>query len=446
MVFIIAGTLKFYSSDGLNHDQGHVKSLSQVETIQIKQVNSPVDKAPKKKPTEKPKPEEIPTNELQLEEIVSTEPVSTMDTPTDTLSSLPSNLIPFKNAAVSNFSVQLLGQEIHLATCHSIFTPKLTGDTAIDSTPLNTVFIFTGRWFFLRIQLPQLFRELRSNGGIIDKVWFILIQWKKSDLAHLKKFAKTANKVLQDEVFVFHDYQDYNIHMKKPYTYAYCEILANLLKYPSNRYFKIDDDVVYIHPHAFNTVVENKIKHKPSCLINMFNTAGGNWMCNKMYQDNGALKEVPNPDLIDFHKVGGEGNIKSTNYSLDLFLHFQKANQLDKIFIDSMFWNSRYTMNAAMFDSDSFDFDIVKKAGPLKHDKDEPWWTNEYPKASGGNRSNCLTGNTVIVHFSHSGGGLALKLIKLGLLDKFEKLVLKQKKENIIKMDDELWGVLEYSS
>ena len=40
------------------------------------------------------------------------------------------------------------------------------------TTGLNILAVYTGRWNFIRIQLPHVYRELRCNGGILDEVWF----------------------------------------------------------------------------------------------------------------------------------------------------------------------------------------------------------------------------------------------------------------------------------
>ena len=35
--------------------------------------------------------------------------------------------------------------------------------------------IFTGRWMFLRVLLSYLYRELRQNGGVVDRVLFAML-------------------------------------------------------------------------------------------------------------------------------------------------------------------------------------------------------------------------------------------------------------------------------
>jgi len=37
-------------------------------------------------------------------------------------------------------------------------------------TGRNILAIYTGRWKFIRVQLPHVYRELRGNGGVLDEV------------------------------------------------------------------------------------------------------------------------------------------------------------------------------------------------------------------------------------------------------------------------------------
>lgn len=335
----------------------------------------------------------------------------------------------------TDVSTELMTGSVNMSSCHKMFSSRLSEVPA----PLNTVCIFTGRWHFLRVLLPHIFRELRANGGPIDRVWFMAMGCTDKDLKRLKEFATAANEILQEDVFVFHIYTTDKVKGKhgRPFAFAYCEMHANLLEYPNNHYFKIDDDVVYIHPGSFDRAIENKAKF-PTCLVSLFNTAGGNWMCNRIMQDNGAFKGVDNPDNIDFHHVGGEGGTVSTKFALEAFLHYQKANQVEKLFISSRSDKSRFTMNAAMFDAGTFDPDLLQKVDVMKYTKDEPWLTNYYPKI--GNRSNCIVGDALVVHFSHAPPSNGL--VKLGMLKKFEDVVISMKKD--IKMDEELWRLLDY--
>ena len=63
--------------------------------------------------------------------------------------------------------------------------------------------VFTGRWMFLRILLPYLYRELRQNGGVVDTVLFAMIGYNEEARVKLQGFSTAANSILKDEVFQF---------------------------------------------------------------------------------------------------------------------------------------------------------------------------------------------------------------------------------------------------
>ena len=69
---------------------------------------------------------------------------------------------------------------------------------------LNIVFLYCGRWHFLRIQLPYLYRDLRKNGGVVDKMQLMMIGYNKITLDKLINFTEAANSILMEEVFSFH--------------------------------------------------------------------------------------------------------------------------------------------------------------------------------------------------------------------------------------------------
>ncbi len=57
----------------------------------------------------------------------------------------------------------------------------------------NIVTVYTGRWKFLRIQLPHIYRELQRNGGVVDEVWFMMVNCDKETRQHLLQFVEVAN-------------------------------------------------------------------------------------------------------------------------------------------------------------------------------------------------------------------------------------------------------------
>ena len=63
--------------------------------------------------------------------------------------------------------------------------------------------VFTGRWMYLRILLPYLYRELRQNGGVVDRVMLVMIGYTEDTHVKLKIFVTAANRILKDQAFQF---------------------------------------------------------------------------------------------------------------------------------------------------------------------------------------------------------------------------------------------------
>ena len=60
------------------------------------------------------------------------------------------------------------------------------------------VAIFSGRWEFLRVLLSYIFRELRQNGGVVDKVLFVMIRYTNETLGKLNNFSSVANSIFNE--------------------------------------------------------------------------------------------------------------------------------------------------------------------------------------------------------------------------------------------------------
>ena len=86
---------------------------------------------------------------------------------------------------------------------HQLVPPKLELSSVKPQRGRVHVCIFTGRWKYLRILLPYLYRELRQNGGVVDRVIFAMIGYEVETQTKLKNFSTTANSVLKDEAFQF---------------------------------------------------------------------------------------------------------------------------------------------------------------------------------------------------------------------------------------------------
>ena len=59
--------------------------------------------------------------------------------------------------------------------------------------------IFSGRWPFLRINFPYIFRDLRKNGGVLDKVYYILIEYDQGTLSQLTNLTREANSLVEED-------------------------------------------------------------------------------------------------------------------------------------------------------------------------------------------------------------------------------------------------------
>ena len=140
--------------------------------------------------------------------------------------------------------------------------------------------VFTGRWMFLRVLLPYLYRELRQNGGVIGRVLFPMLGYTSETQLKLQHFSTAANSILQDEVFQF-------LYLKKDptdghnqpelapfYTEFCCVVLQRLLRNPADIYFKMDDDIVYLHPNVFGSLPKNK--NTSDCFIHFGSIVTGN--------------------------------------------------------------------------------------------------------------------------------------------------------------------------
>ena len=162
--------------------------------------------------------------------------------------------------------------------------------------------VFTGRWMFLRVLLPYLYRELRQNGGVIDRVIFAMLGYTSETQLKLQHFSTAANNILQDEFFQFlylkRDPTDgHNQQKLAPfYTEFYYVVLQRLLRNPADIYFKMDDDIVYLHPNVFSSMLKNK--NSSDCFIHFGNIVT-NWRCNWLHQEIGVFDKEVNPNGLN---------------------------------------------------------------------------------------------------------------------------------------------------
>ena len=304
----------------------------------------------------------------------------------------------------------------------------------------NILAIYTGRWQFIRVQLPQVYRELRSNGGIIDEVWFMLIKVDERTTQTVETFVEKANIVQGKQIFSIYDKPSLST-LEKDYTYPHYKFFSHLIQFPYDRFFKFDDDVVYIRPRAFNYVVNTKDSSR--CFMHFFNIAGSNWRCSWLHQKNGVYNDT-NPKMLQFEfnpsaACGWKGP-DCAELTIRTFLHHYKKHQLDKYYFKDMELTpdrSRFSINAFLFDKDLIDIKSMLEVGKIPRD-DEKWWTVDYSAKV--RHPNCIIGEALVVHFAY--GGVAEKLLTLGLLQEFVEIV--KSNAETFKMDKSLWKILEF--
>lgn len=303
----------------------------------------------------------------------------------------------------------------------------------------NVAVVFTGRWKFLRILIPYLYRDLRKNGGVIDEVRFMMIKYDASeiDVSRLVKFTETANGVLGKEVFSLHYPKEQSRNI---YSFPYFEMLSRLDSNPNLNFFKLDDDIVYIHPDAFSNILQAK---SSKCLMHFFNIAGPNWRCSWIHQREGVYNGL-NPKNLTFGfdplaKCGWSGN-ECAELTLRTFLHHYHKESLDKYFsfdIEYITDQKRFSINAFLFDRGMVDFTALFKTNSIIYD-DEHWWTVQYTANS--DRVNCVIGKALVVHFSYFK--TIRHLLATNLLKEFENILNNNRHQFLLNL--ELWELIGF--
>ena len=279
----------------------------------------------------------------------------------------------------------------------------------------NILAIYTGRWKFLRILLAHVYRELRSNGGVLDQVWFMIMSCDDNTKKKLKLFVQAANELQGKEIFLVHD-------CERTYSSAYYIFFNHLTRYPYDRFFKFDDDIVYIRPGAFNLVLEKKDPSR--CFIHLMNTAGSSWRSNTIHQKLGVFDETNKN-----HPLGycGWNSIECWELSLKTFLHHYHHSSLHKYYfkkdLEILSDRKRFSMNAFLLDKDTIDIPTMLEVGKITGDSDI-WWSETLTAKVA--HPNCIVGEALVVHFAYSA--IVKELLGLGLLDNFAKII-----ENNIK-------------
>ncbi|CAE8718771.1 unnamed protein product, partial [Polarella glacialis] len=155
------------------------------------------------------------------------------------------------------------------------------------------VVVFSGRKDRLRILLRYLHRDLRKNGGVVDKVIFALWQHTPQDLAYLQQEVAAHGGNGTFEI------QDFSVERwgrpaldADPATNNMVQLYQSL-KEPDTVYVKVDDDVVFIEQHAIAQIVRERLRGR--CLMVSANVVNHAIM-SALHQDRGAHRGFWPPD------------------------------------------------------------------------------------------------------------------------------------------------------
>ena len=362
----------------------------------------------------------------------------------------PRKAVAAATAAVLLFAILLLSASIYYYGDDDweLHSRPFLCNTSARTKPwsgTNTLVVYAGRWDFLRISFPYIYRELRRNGGALDRVFYMMLNYDNHTLSKLTKLVRIANKNLKEDVVELH-FMGHKPGSPPPsnirYTLAYYELFSDLLKNSSNRYFKMDDDIVYIHPGTFGKMIESK--NSDCCFMHFANTVT-NWRCNVKHQELGVYdgKDI-NPKDLKFgfspNAYCGWKSSECAELTLRAFLHHYRQRQLNKYLFEGnelLMRRKRFSINFYMLDRDLIDLKALLEVGPILAD-DERWWTQVY--ALKFNRPNCIVGDSLVVHFSY--GTTSRQMLDTGMLSDFETIVQEEVGRS---MDDELWRALGYS-
>ena len=314
------------------------------------------------------------------------------------------------------------------------------------------VCIFTGRWQYLRILLPYLYRELRQNGGVVDKVLFVMLRYTKETQVKLKNFSETANDILNDEVFRLvyfkndpiteKDKEDRKetVNFGKHYEDFHYHVFQRLKENPLDVYFKMDDDIVFLQPNVFGIMLMKN--NSSDCFIHFANIVS-NWRCNWLHQKIGVFDKEVNPKglNIEYGPFAGCGweRADCAEMILHAFVHHYRKNQTSRYLFPEREHTTdrlRFSINFFLFDTNLVNVKRLMEAGPINQD-DERWWTETYSATAP--HPNCIVGEALVVHFSYFT--TEKKMLDLGLLKEFEQIVRIELRQTLPQL---LWNAVEF--
>ena len=306
--------------------------------------------------------------------------------------------------------------------------------------------MFTGRWKYLRIQFPYLFANLRKNGGVIDHIHYLMFAYDNATRFKLENLANVVRRWTGDEESVVINYKGYppgqppRDPFKGAFAAAYYDYIEDMAYHSCNRYFKIDDDVVYIHPGTFENVLSREDGER--CVVRFANIAGAHWRCSYIHQAMGIYNDsVVNPNRLKFgFNMKAECGWKSTvcaKLTLEMFLSLYHRNQLNSYLFNSTYLLTdklRFSINFFLLDNKAVDHKALLEAWPISND-DEAWWTTKYVRKTD---PHCVVGKSLVVHFAYSHTVRAMEA--LNMVKEFEVIVVK---ELYSKVPPVVWSALE---
>ena len=162
---------------------------------------------------------------------------------------------------------------------------RSTKDSYEDLSSTRVVLVlFTGRRDRLRILMRYLRRDLRSAGGVVDKVIFALWQITPKDWTYIQEQLRSA----EGSAFEVRDFTEERwgppSAQRRP-TENRMVALYQSLNETGTVYVKVDDDVVYVAEHAIANLVRERLRER--CLLVSANVVNHAIM-SAVHQDRGA--------------------------------------------------------------------------------------------------------------------------------------------------------------
>ena len=316
------------------------------------------------------------------------------------------------------------------------------------SNARNLVAVFTGRWQFLRILFPYLIRELRQNGGVVDEIEFIIVQCEERTLEKLSKLVDMTNSLAGNEILkitnIPHEpartYDDAERGLLRAISFYFLDKLTD----PELNIFKIDDDIIYIHPKTFEIMVRESDYDR--CNIHFANIAGSNWRCSFIHQEMGVYDNPElNPDRLEYEfnpfAECGWSSKECAKLGLHAFLHHYHKKSLGTYTMPGlhiMEKRDRFSINFYMLSQKVITKNMAafSEASPITND-DEEWWSEKFGNKA--KQPNCVVGGGLVLHFSYFK--TVDYLLGLDILKEFEKIVYLEVGTLLTK---QIWETLEF--